>query len=148
MLGWKPDIDLTKLQDDLTCPTTGWSFLKHPSNHLNFAYKSLLRLAWSASFLGKPFEKNSHWLPEACSTYLRSLIELAGDIFAAVHLTAGLPGRGTEIGSVRVSNTMQALRNVFVRNGRIMIIISYNKARASNNHAFYVVRYLPPQPRY
>jgi hypothetical protein len=25
-----------------------------------------------------------------------------------------------------------------------MIITSYNKARASNNHAFYIVRYLPP----
>jgi hypothetical protein len=82
MLGWKPEIDLTQLQDDLACPTPGWSFLERPSNHLNFAYKSLSRLAWSASFCGKPFEKNSQWLPEACSTYLESSIKLARDIFA------------------------------------------------------------------
>ena len=34
---------------------------------------------------------------------------------------------------------------MYIREGRVMIIISYNKARASTNHAFYVVRYLPDE---
>lgn len=40
-------------------------------------------------------------------------------------------------------NTRLAFRNVFVRDGRILIILFYNKARASNYYAFYIVRYLP-----
>lgn len=65
------------------------------------------------------------------------------EIFVALHLTAGLPGRGTEITSIRLRNTKLATRNVFVREGQILIVISYSKSRASNNHAFYTVRYLP-----
>jgi hypothetical protein len=70
-------------------------------------------------------------------------MELSNQLFAAIYLISGLPGRGIEIYSIRLSNTALAIRYIFIRGGRIMIIISYNKARTSNNHAFYIVRYLP-----
>ncbi|KAH8656364.1 hypothetical protein BGZ61DRAFT_303252, partial [Ilyonectria robusta] len=50
----------------------------------------------------------------------------------------------SEITSIRYINTKLAIRNVFFHGGQMIIIISYNKARASNNYAFYIVRYLPP----
>jgi hypothetical protein len=144
MLGWDQTIDLATIQDDLTCRTPGWSFLSHEKNNLGFNYKALSRRAWASSFADKPFTKAGHWLSEACTAYLKAGTELASSIFAAFHLTASLPGRGTEIGSIRLLNTKLAIRHFFSREGRILIIISYNKARASNNHAFYIIRYLPP----
>lgn len=143
MLGWQPTVDLAGIQDDLACQTPGWSFLAHPDNNLQLAYKELARRAWGPSFSGRSFSRAGHWLSEACSAYLESGTQVASEIFAALHITAGLPGRGTETSSIRVLNTQLAIRHVFVREGRILIVLSYNKARASNNYAFYIVRYIP-----
>lgn len=45
--------------------------------------------------------------------------------------------------SVRFQNPKLAIRNMVIHGGMVLIIISYTKARASNNHSFYVIRYLP-----
>jgi hypothetical protein len=144
MLGWKPDIDVSAVRDDLTCRTAGWSFLQNPENKLADIWKTLLRRVETSSFRGKPFIKSRSWQPETCSAFLTAGLELNKAVFAASHLTASLPGRGTEITSIRYLNTKEALRNVFFYGGQMIIIISYNKARASNNYAFYIVRYLQP----
>lgn len=44
--------------------------------------------------------------------------------------------------AVKVCNTEQSLQNVFVLNRQIIIVFKYNKASASNNYSFYIVRYL------
>jgi hypothetical protein len=144
MLGWEPTVDLLAVRDDLTCRIPGWSFLDHKENNLTFGYKALSRQAWVSSFSGNPLASSGHWRPDTCSAYLKAGTRLAKSIFAAFHLAASLPGRGTEIGSIRFCNTKLAIRHIFIREGRILVIISYNKSRASNNHAFYIVRYLPP----
>jgi hypothetical protein len=143
MLDWTPSIDLTLIHDDLTCRIPGWSFLNHPKNNLTFEYKSLLRRAWTSSFRGSPFVKKGHWLLPTCSAYLQAGTEVEKQLWSAIHLTAGLPGRGSEICSIRLHNTALAIRHIFIRGGQILVIISYNKARTSNNYAFYIVRYLP-----
>ncbi|KAH8749833.1 hypothetical protein BGZ57DRAFT_775779 [Hyaloscypha finlandica] len=143
MLSWKPAIDLATIRDDLTCRTPRWSFLNHIDNDLTFAYKALSRQAWTSSFSGAPFAKAGYWLPATCVAYLQAGTQLSNEIFAAIHLAAGLPARGTEITSIRLRNTPLAIRHVFIREGRMLLVISYNKSRASNNHAFYIVRYLP-----
>ncbi|KAJ4217439.1 hypothetical protein NW757_014639 [Fusarium falciforme] len=104
---------------------------------------AMARRAWSSSFRGQALAKSGHWLPGSCQAYLEAGDELTTMIFAAFHLTTGLPGRGTEVASIRLRNTKLAIRNLFIREGQVLIIISYNKARASNNYAFYTVRYLP-----
>jgi hypothetical protein len=37
------------------------------------------------------------------------------------------------------------MRNLIFREGRLLLVIEYNKARTSNYHAFYIVRYPPPK---
>ncbi|KAH6974033.1 hypothetical protein EDB80DRAFT_831381 [Ilyonectria destructans] len=98
----------------------------------------------TSCFRGKPFTNASGWQLETCVAYLNAGIELNKSAFPALQLAGGLPGRGTEVTSIRYLNTELALRNVFFYGGRMIIVISYNKARASNNYAFYIVRYLPP----
>jgi hypothetical protein len=75
--------------------------------------------------------------------YLKAGLQLSDELFAAVHLTAGLPARGSEITTLKVRNTDQVLRNIFILHGRIIIVYEYNKTRSSNNHSFFVVQYLP-----
>ncbi|PWI64550.1 hypothetical protein PCL_09563 [Purpureocillium lilacinum] len=143
MLGWEPMEDLSTIADDLTNKVPGWCFLDSPENGFVGKYKAMTRRVWLSSFRGSALAKAGQWLSCSCLTYLEAGIELATKIFVALHLTAGLPGRGTEITSIRLRNTKLAARNVFVREGQILIVISYSKSRASNNHAFYTVRYLP-----
>jgi hypothetical protein len=78
-----------------------------------------------------------------CVKYLDNCIALSGEIWAAIHITAGLPPRGSEGTTVKVYNTAQVLRNVFIINGQVAIVFEYNKSRAANNHSFFIVRYLP-----
>ncbi|KAH6972651.1 hypothetical protein EDB80DRAFT_596203 [Ilyonectria destructans] len=128
MLGWDPVIDLSAIRDDLT-----WT------------YKAMARRAWSSTFRGKALAKSGHWLPGPCLAYLEAGAKMSKQGFSAFHITSGLPGRATETTGIRFRNTRLAIRNMCIREGQVMIIISYNKARASTNHAFYVVRYLPDE---
>ncbi|KAH8648120.1 hypothetical protein BGZ61DRAFT_469785, partial [Ilyonectria robusta] len=139
----EPMVDLSTIRDDLTCRQPGWCFLDKPENNLAGTYKAMARRAWSSSFRGQALAKAGHWLPGPCLAYLGAGVELTTMGFSASHVTAGLPGRGTETTSIRFRNTKLAIRNVFIREGRVIVIISYNKARALNNHVFYVVCYLP-----
>ncbi|KAH6975566.1 telomere-associated recQ-like helicase [Ilyonectria destructans] len=127
--------EMIDIQDDLTCRKAGWSFIQNTEN----------KLVDSSSFRGKPFVKNTDWQIETCIAYLDAGMDLSKLAFAASHFSGGLPGRGTEITTIRYINTTLAIRNVFFHRGQMIIIISYNKARASNNHAFYIVRYLPQE---
>ena len=55
-----------------------------------------------------------------------------------------MPGRGTEIGTIRWCNTPTAIRSVFVLHGQLLILLEYQKTQRATQRAFYVVRALPP----
>ncbi|KAI3570585.1 hypothetical protein IWW34DRAFT_903267 [Fusarium oxysporum f. sp. albedinis] len=143
LLGWRPDIDVSSIRDDLTCRRAGWPFINKIEHNLTDVWKTLLHKLQKSPFRGTPFAKSGHWNAETCHKYLSAGVELNKSAFAAIHLRAGLPGRGTEVTSIRYLNSKLFIRNVFFYDGRMIIIISYNKARASNNYAFYIVRYVP-----
>ncbi|RBA11840.1 hypothetical protein FPRO05_14192 [Fusarium proliferatum] len=140
MLGLEPDVDTDDIQDDLTCRKAGWSFIQDAKNKLADTWEQLAGTLRSSSFRGKPFVKGTEWQVDTCIAYLDAGLELNKLTFAASHFSGGLPGRGTEVATIRYINTTLAIRNVFFRGGQMIIIISYNKARASNKYAFYIVR--------
>ncbi|OAQ57815.2 DEAD/DEAH box helicase domain-containing protein [Pochonia chlamydosporia 170] len=142
MLGWQPEVDLSQVRDDLTCRLPGWCFLDKPENNLGNIYKAMARRAWSSTFRGQALARAGHWLPGPCLAYLEAGTKLGTMAFTSIHITPTLPNRGTEATSIRLRNTKLTIRNIFIREGQLLIIVSYNKSRASNNHAFYVVRYL------
>ena len=143
MLGWEPELDLGAVRDDLTCRVPRWCFLDDLANHFAGKYKALARRAWLSPFREQRLAKAGHWLPGACHMYFDTAYRLYSVVFASFHLTAGLPARAPEGTSLRLRNTERAIRNIFIREGQVIAIVSYNKARASNNNTFYVVRYLP-----
>jgi len=71
--------------------------------------------------------------------FLKSLLLL-------VHLTSGQPARGTELLSLRHSNTMQGhQRNIFVDSGMISTVTSYHKGYAVSGSTKMIHRYVPNQ---
>jgi hypothetical protein len=143
LLGWEPDIDVSAIRDGLTCRKASWSFIDKIENNLVDIWKTLLHRLQKSSFRGTPFTKSGHWNAETCHKYLSASTELNKSAFAAIRFRAGLPGRGTEVTSIRYLNSKLSIRNVFFYDGQMIIVISYNKAGALNNYAFYIVRYVP-----
>lgn len=72
--------------------------------------------------------------------YLRGQKRLIKSILATVHLTSGMPGRGSEIGRMQWVNTIGNKRNVFVYNGQIILVFPDNKATTNHDNSFYIVR--------
>ncbi|EXA31287.1 hypothetical protein FOVG_17411 [Fusarium oxysporum f. sp. pisi HDV247] len=139
MLGIRPSFNVDDIRDDLSCRRAGWSFLQKPENNLSDAWEMLANKLRTSQFRGKPFATASHWCPDTCLAYLNLGVDLNKSAFAALQLSGGLPGRGSEVTSIRCLNTELSIRNVFFYGGRMIIVISYNKARASNNYSFYIV---------
>ena len=50
--------------------------------------------------------------------------------------------RGPEIGSIKISNSIYSVRNINVINGRLYILIIYNKARKRRGNTEYIIRFL------
>ena len=72
--------------------------------------------------------------------YLRGRDRLVQSLFSGIHLTSGMPARGEELRRIRWGNTAAAPRNIFVYDGKIILIFSYNKACTNHSNSFYVVR--------
>jgi hypothetical protein len=54
-----------------------------------------------------------------------------------------MPGRATEVGTIRWCNTRTAMQNVFVQHGQLLVIVEYQKAQRRTQHSFFVVQALP-----
>lgn len=60
-----------------------------------------------------------------------------------IHVLGGLPARGTEIATVQYCNSQLSLRNVYVRDGLVLILIEYNKTEGVTEEPKIIGRYLP-----
>jgi hypothetical protein len=56
-----------------------------------------------------------------------------------------LPGRGSEIGSIKFANSIYSARNIYVLNRRMAFVTCYNKSRSRHIITKYVMRYLPDE---
>lgn len=89
MLGWRPRVDLSAIKDSLTCYIANWSFAQEEDNGLRLAYKALSRHAWSSQAAG--LAKHGRWDTAQCVKYLEHTNRLSNELFAAIHITSGLP---------------------------------------------------------
>jgi hypothetical protein len=62
--------------------------------------------------------------PQGFATALMTLEKL----LFLTHLTAGQPGRGPEITSIRHSNSATTRRNIYIYDSQIMIVTAYHKS--------------------
>ncbi|KAL5351093.1 hypothetical protein ACLOAV_002944 [Pseudogymnoascus australis] len=128
----EPTIDLGSVKDSLTNNQVGWSFLMEPGNDLQGSFRHLHQRAWEQSPLSRKAEG-----------YIQLAAKFQRQLLTTVHFTGGLPGRGTEVTTMKWCNTRHVMRNIFVYHGRLIVITEYTKARHKTNRSFYIVHFLP-----
>jgi len=62
-----------------------------------------------------------------------------------MYIIGGQPARSPEIGSIKVRNSVTSSRNIFVINGRVAVVTTYDKARKRRGKTEYVFRCFPDQ---
>jgi hypothetical protein len=150
------DIDLSKIKDVMTKDQPMFSFVTEPENELPdgraFMFSCMKRAPRELQLI----DENGVWNTDGVKKYLASKerflkllmlgiflrVEL-GLTILAMYLTGGQPVRGSELGVVKFRNTRTTTRNFFATNGAGFYVTEYHKSRASTNHSFNVVRYLP-----
>jgi hypothetical protein len=110
MLGWDPVIDLQVIQDSLIEDQPGWSFLSSPANNLQYSFQHLQQLAWRGSTSNPGLQAQGRWVPSNVARYLRQVAMFQPLLLLYIHFTGGMPGRATEIGTIRWCNTKYAER--------------------------------------
>jgi hypothetical protein len=62
-----------------------------------------------------------------------------------IYIQGGQLARSLEISSIKVKNNIISSRNIFVINGRVAIIIIYDKSQKHRGKIKYIFRYFPDQ---
>ena len=118
-----------------------FSFVYEPANQLQGSFKLLTQIAFSRDQGGFALAGAGR---DRAVAYLRRRDRFIKRLFAAVHTSSGMPARSEELRMIRWADTAAVPRNVFVYNGWIMLVFSYNKATTKSNNSFYVVRFPCP----
>jgi hypothetical protein len=129
MLDWWPRVVVQDIKDDLSMHRPGYSFLSHPLNHMEGSFKHLSRRAFSKE-IGLALRGPGR---EKALNYLKSCDGLVMLLFSRIHLTSAMPARGEELRVIRWADSAAVPRNIFVHNGHIMLVFSYNKAGLKSN---------------
>jgi hypothetical protein len=84
------------------------------------------------------------WRSVAVYYYLQRVDYFLERLLLLVHITAGQPGRATELLSLRYVNTVHGRhRNIFIENGLVSTVTAYHKGYSVSNSTKIIHRYLP-----
>jgi hypothetical protein len=151
-----PELNMDNIKDN---PSDTWSdkfnFLEYPVNKWSVDGKNwLLDRVMDDDELIKQFVRTTNaspageddsnnaipWNEAGISKYFKAVEKFKEQLFVLVHLTAGAPARGTESVTVAYENRVddRGYRGVFVDNGLVSFVTSYNKTGVKVIH-----RYVP-----
>lgn len=142
LLGFAPESVLTcpnHIVDDLRNKQAGYSFIADHRNQFHGVEEAFSHWLVSHPVHGPIFghvdvEGQFVWNLGAVRDWLKHLQHFKKLLFLLIHLTSGLPQRGTEASETQFANTHTALRNVFAVGTRILIIGAYNKTSHNTGH--------------
>ena len=84
------------------------------------------------------------WLTGRIEQYWRDMRRFREKLLVLFHMTGGLPGRGTELVTVRWRNkTNSDSRGLFIENGLVVYVVAYHKNIGMSGKAKVIHRYLP-----
>ena len=144
-----PAIDLGRIRDSMSWSSelrkTAYSFVTDRRFGLDVGFQFLLQRARQAPDGLQLFTRGPDgrrcWNDRAVKSYLASDKQCLRKIMVAMH-TNSLPGRGSEIGSIKFANSVYSARNIYVLNGRLAFVTCYDKSRSRRMTTEYIVRYL------
>lgn len=106
---WWPEMQLENVKDDMCNRRPGYCFVSDPVNHLQNKFRVLSQRAFSPqigkfSWKGVGRTRVIQYL-HRCDQFIQSL-------FAAIHMSSGMPARGEELSPIRWANTAVTIRNI------------------------------------
>ena len=82
------------------------------------------------------------WIDSRWNWYLALEKRFLRKLIVAIHIMAGQPARGPELGSIKVFNSLCSARNIIILNGRVCILTMYDKSRKRRGNTDYILRVL------
>ncbi|KAI0096175.1 hypothetical protein F4776DRAFT_677108 [Hypoxylon sp. NC0597] len=139
--------DLSRIRDDRSNLTLGYSFLRHPANRSWASDAS----TYLTSKIDAHTDLHRHWFignavnADAAKTYESQRKKFMSKLAVAIHLNAGQPSRRTEQQILRWQNSLHGgMRNIFVCNGRVGLRSIWYKRRWTAKNEVPIWRFLPP----
>lgn len=140
-------IRLRDIVDSLVFEGPGRSFTSHPQNGwLEPGGGLMTRLVGGT--LWKPVTQadgSTHiqCRREAIGAFLTLLKQFRGEFMPTVHIWGGQPGRGPELATLKHCDIEQLPKNVFVFDGRVMLVTDRDKCKGFQERGRKVARFLP-----
>lgn len=135
-------IPLESIVDDVTFTRRGVSFINVQSNGLTGGLEWMID-RMLASREGRTMRKDGRWNVRSVRRYLRSLDRFLELLLFCVHTTAGQPARGTEVTTARYQNGFLQDRNIYVIDGKVVLITRYHKSQSLFDAPKVIPRFLP-----
>jgi hypothetical protein len=146
--GEMPAIDWNLLRDNPTDSRPGWNFLQDQRTRLPVDGKD-----WVFDQIGsqvdvrRRFERStseSGIERHMVEKYMMNVTRFQEKMLVLMHIAGGQPARGTELLSIRHSNTEKGgHRNIFIEDGMVVFVTQYHKGYAMSGDVKIIHRYLP-----
>ncbi|KAH7460551.1 hypothetical protein FOMA001_g19508 [Fusarium oxysporum f. sp. matthiolae] len=141
MFGIQPNIDLSRVKDDITSSKSGHSFIKYPENGLESAYLKLLVHAYTAGRTG--LAQDGVWKWHAVTAYLKLVSRMEEQLAGGLYTACGQTPRISELLSLEYENGPNTSCGIYAWGGYMVYVIRHHKAKRLTNREFYVIRFLP-----
>jgi hypothetical protein len=148
-----PTLELQALHDDPTNNQRGWNFLQDPRNSSQlrapgkqWLMERVLNTLWLREEFLELRKSDSQvvWRASAVDSYLRQVDQFLERLLLLIHLTAGQPGRATELLGLRHKNTVHGRhRSIYLEHGLVSTVTAYHKGYSVSNSTKIIHRYLP-----
>ena len=145
-----PPVRIKALQDDPSNSVPGWNFLQDPRNKHIFHTQDWLinHIALDkqrqAIFKLRGLEGRPN--RSGIKTYLNQVKVLLHKLLVLIHVVGGQPARGTEMLSIRHSNTVVGKhRNIFIIHGMVAFVPQYSKCSRHAGRSKVIHRFVPSE---
>ena len=85
----------------------------------------------------------NEWIKYCVDIYLIVKKKFLRKGIGGIYIKYSQPAYRPEISSIKVSNSIYSVRNIYVINGRLYILTIYEKIRKRQGNMEYIVRFLP-----
>jgi len=142
--------------DNMTWTNVGDSFLSFRQNNLHTRWRGIGRRLQRQVEAGggnrdlwrewdrarQPHDRGRDWpAMQRYDDHAHRLLQL---ITLAIHLE-DLPYRGTELTSLKWANTATAMRNIYIVDGRVVVVADYNKTDSMSHQPKVIAHFLSPR---
>jgi superfamily II DNA helicase RecQ len=145
-----PPVRIEALQDDPSNSVPGWNFLQDPRNKHIFHTQD-----WLINHIALDKQRQAMFKLQGLEgrpnksgikTYLDQVKVLLHKLLVLIHVVGGQPARGTEILSIRHSNTVAGKhRNIFIIHGMVAFVPRYSKCSRHAGRSKVIHRFVPSE---